>query len=457
MTDIRCARADPVNAALIRDLPRHIGEPIRLRGWVTSVRQSKTMQFVRMRDRTGSVQATHHRAESAEIAARIDGLPPESAVELTGMVQHNSGRRGSDVEVAVQSLAVLAPAATPLPLDGNPSMDSRMNYRYLDLRSPERFFIFEIQTAFEAAVREFLLARHFTEIHSPKITAGGSESGADVFEVPYFDHMAYLVQSTQFYKQMAMAAGFDRVFEIGPIFRAERSNTNRHATEFTCIDFEISWIDSHEELMAFEEALLRHSLGVIRDRYGAEVERLFGVAVEVPEDPIPRVPLQLAHELARSAGRGSVTPLGDERLPYVTEQFMSRYAREEFGQSFVFITDFPADERPFYHMRHDGPAGSADPPLTRSFDLLWRGIEITTGGQREHRYDRLCTQAAQAGLDDETLAAYLHDYYLEMFRWGCPPHGGFGIGLNRFLMALLAQPSVRETSFVFRGPTRFVP
>jgi aspartyl/asparaginyl-tRNA synthetase len=430
-----------VNGTFVADLPKSLGERTTLHGWVTGVRRSRTMLFVRVRDRSGSVQVTV--PADATFLEAVGSLTPESAVRVIGVVREDA--RAGGVEIGAESIELLARAETPSPLTEGAGIEARMDHRHLDLRSPERFLVFEVQTTFEAAVRDVLAQRRFVEIHSPKICAGGSESGAEVFALPYFDDRAFLIQSTQFYKQMAMAAGFDRIFEIGPIFRAERTATNRHATEFTCIDFEMSWIDSDEDLMTFEEELLRHALGVVRDTHGEDVERCFGVTVEVPDEPIPRVPMALAQELARDR-------TGADRLAYGVEQLVCRYAKETYGTSFAFVTHFPAADRPFYVMRQE--PGS---PLTRSFDLLWRGIEVTTGGQREHRYDVVRAQAAEAGLDPALMATYLDPYFIDMFRWGCPPHGGFGIGLNRFLMALLAQPSVRETSFVYRGPSRLVP
>jgi aspartyl/asparaginyl-tRNA synthetase len=242
-----------------------------------------------------------------------------------------------------------------------------------------------------------------------------------------------------------MAAGFDRVFEVGPVFRNEAGVTPRHATEFTIAHFELSWIDSHEDLMRFEQELLRAALGAVRERHGDEIERVFGVPVDEVPASIPRVSLADAPSLAG----GSLTGESGAHLLGKAEQALSKHAQREHGTSFVFLTDYPADARPFYTMREGA--------FSRSFDLLWRGIELTSGGQREHRYDVLRAQVADAGMPEEAVASYLEPYFLEMFRFGCPPHGGFGIGLNRLLMALLGLPSIREASYVFRGPGRFVP
>jgi aspartyl/asparaginyl-tRNA synthetase len=433
----------------IRDLSNYIGGRAVFEGWLVSTRRTQSLCFLVLRDRSGEVQAV---CRSEMEIRKVANLTRESAIRIYGTVREAKAGRFGKAEIEVETIDILAAAETPLPLDGNSSADARLEYRYLDLRSRAKFLIFEVQTTLEAAVRAFLLERAFVEIHSPKITSGGSESGAAVFELPYFGRPACLIQSPQFYMQLAMAAGFDRAFEIGPVFRAEAAITNRHATEFTCIDVELSWIDSTEQLMTLEEELLRHVLMVIRREHGQEIERRLGAPVEVPETPIPRLPLSDA--LALSEG---VTAQSSSKLTHRAEQALCKYARDRCGHSFVFVTNYPAADRPFYTM-HQEQSGSTTQTLgSRSFDLLWRGMEITSGCQREHRYDRLKRQAMQAGLESATLCRYLEAYYFEMFRYGCPPHGGFGIGLDRLLMAILAQPSIRETSFVYRGPERYVP
>ncbi|HEV2998484.1 MAG TPA: amino acid--tRNA ligase-related protein, partial [Solirubrobacteraceae bacterium] len=357
-----------------------------------------------------------------------------------------------EVSLAVEELEVIAPASSPLPLDKKSTINTRLDYRHLDLRDPQRFLICDVQATLDRAIHEFLLSRRFMSIRSPRITAGGSESGAAVFEVPYFGESACLVQSVQFYAQLAMAAGFDRVFEIGPVFRAENSVTSRHATEFTVLHIEMSWLDSPEELMTLEEELVKHALTVIGEVHGAEIERHFGLTIEGFSESIPRIPVAAAMEmLSEQAER-----LGEARPDSISERALSKYVHENYGHDFVFLTDFPASERPFYTMLEEG--GEAEEEITRSFDMVWRGVEITSGSQREHKYERLLSQIRKSiGEDEDALGGYLEKYFLDMFRYGCPPHGGFGIGIDRFLMVLLALPSIRETSYVFRGPDRFVP
>jgi aspartyl-tRNA synthetase len=266
-----------------------------------------------------------------------------------------------------------------------------------------------------------------------------------VFKVGYFDRTAYLAQSPQFYKQMAIAAGIERVFEIGPVFRAEPSFTSRHATEFTGIDIEMAWIDGVEDVMAFEERMLAHALAKVAERHGDMISEVYGTEVRLPELPFPRITMAETLEIMRAKGWD---PEGQkEDLDPDGERGISAYIAEQTGHEFVFITHFPASVRPFYHMR---PAERPD--LTFSFDLLWKGLEITTGAQREHRYDVLSKQAAEKGMNVEPLADYVN-----AFRFGCPPHGGLGMGLNRMLMVMLGLGSIRDATFLFRGPHRLTP
>jgi aspartyl-tRNA synthetase len=272
-----------------------------------------------------------------------------------------------------------------------------------------------------------------------------SESGAELFKVEYFEGVAYLAQSPQFYKQMAMAAGFGRVFEIGPVFRANPSFTSRHDTEFTSVDVEISWIDSHEDVMAFEERWLAHVLARVKETHGEQIEATFDSDVVVPVVPFPRVALADAKQMLRETGHEA--PGAEHDLDPPSERALSALIKERHGHEFVFVFDYPTTVRPFYHMRH-----ADQPTLTKSFDLLWRGIELTTGAQREHRYERLLAQATDKGVETGPI-----QYYLDFFRFGAPPHGGFGFGLTRLLMQLLGQDNVREVTFLYRGPHRLEP
>jgi aspartyl-tRNA synthetase len=419
---------------------------VRLRGWVGSVRDQKRMQFVILRDETGMAQLTLGKDEPpSELNEAVSALSPESAVTVTGEVVADERVKLGGLEVRLASLRVDSPAEPELPVTPESALDKRIDWRYLDLRRPDRRLIFEVQTAVEAAMREHWREQGFLEIHTPKLMGSASESGAELFRVDYFDQDAYLAQSPQFYKQMAMAAGFGRVFEIAPVFRANPSFTSRHDTEFTSVDVEISWIDSHEDVMAFEESWLAGVLSNVAASHGERIADTFGVQLRAPRLPFPRVTLEKAKELLRANGHEAPGP--DDDLDPPSERALSAIIAREQGSEFVFVTDYPTTVRPFYHMRYDDR-----PDRTKSFDLLWRGIELTTGAQREHRHERLLEQARERGVETDSIA-----YYLDFFRYGAPPHGGFGFGLTRLLMQMLGQDNVREVTFLYRGPNRLLP
>ncbi len=431
---------------LIGELPERIGQQVKVRGWVNALRDKKRVQFVILRDETGLAQAVLPKEEPpSELNEAVSALTPESAVTLTGTVVGDERVKLGGLEVRIESVEVDSLAGPELPIAEDSALDKRMDWRYLDLRRPDRKLIFEVQTRVEQAMREFWREEGFVELHSPKLMDSASESGAELFHVEYFDRDAYLAQSPQFYKQMAMSAGFGKVFEVGPVFRANPSFTSRHDTEFTSVDMELSWIDSHEDVMAVEERWLAHVLGAVAETHGERIRETFGAEVVVPSVPFPRVTLEEAKELLREAGHEP--PGAGHDLDPAAERRLSELIEERDGSEFVFVTDYPTTVRPFYHMRH-----AEDPALTKSFDLLWRGIELTTGAQREHRYERLLAQAEEKGVDIDSV-----QYYLDFFRYGAPPHGGFGFGLTRLLMQMLAQDNVREVTFLYRGPHRLTP
>ncbi len=435
----------------IGSLKEHINQTVTVQGWLQTLRDQKNMQFLILRDRTGLVQIAHYRPANPDLGNLISSLSAESALTISGKVVENKVVKLGGLEIQLESLKVENLAEAPLPFDpfdneNLPAIDFRMDWRYLDLRREQNLLLFKVQTLLEHAMREHWLAQDFIEIHSPKITGSPSESGAELFEVIYFERKAYLAQSPQFYKQMAMAAGFEKVFEIGPVFRADPSFTSRHMTEFTGLDVEISWIDSHEDVMAFTERWLQFAYRRVKEVYGAEIERVFGVNIQVPEVPFPRMPMSKAYAILKDMGyklpperKGDLDPGG--------ERAIADYAKKEYGSDFLFVTDWPISVRPFYHMRH-----AETPELTRSFDLIAGGLEIATGAQREHRMDVLKAQALEKGLGLENI-----QYYLDFFRYGTPPHGGFGMGLSRLLMVLLNLPNIRESVYLFRGPNRLTP
>ena len=428
---------------LIADLHDHIGETTTIAGWVQTLRLQRMMQFVLVRDHTGTVQVTWKR-DGGQIEAQLDSLTAESAVTVTGRVTANPKVALGGLELIPDQVTVENRAAAPLPIDDHTGPDLRQDWRPLDVRLRRQArLVFAVQTTAEKAMREFAYANGCTEMHTPKLMGTASESGAEVFQLGYFGRSAYLAQSPQFYKQMAIAAGIDRVFEIGPVFRAEPSFTARHATEFTGVDAELVWISGLDDIISFEEQMLHSVITDVANAHGQEIPAVLGPAVTVPALPFPRITMAGAQRLLREAGwhgaRADLDPEG--------ERMLSALIKGQTGHEFVFVTHYPASARPFYHMRP-----TDHPDLTLSYDLLWNGIEITTGAQREHRYDVLLKQVAEQGLDPEPMADYLNS-----FRYGCPPHGGFGLGLARLLMVLLGLPSIRDAVFLFRGPTRLTP
>ncbi len=430
----------------IDQLSQHIGERVTVRGWVHAIRDQKRMQFVILRDSTGLAQAVIAKGEEpGELNAAVSSLTAESAVSVTGTVAADERVKLGGLELKLEELKVEALAEPELPVAADSALDKRIDWRYLDLRRPDRRLIFEVQTTAENAMREYWRENGFIEIHTPKLMGSASESGAELFKVEYFERQAYLAQSPQFYKQMAMAAGFEKVCEIGPVFRANPSFTSRHDTEFTSVDTEIAWIDSHEDVMAFEEAWLAHVLAAVKEKHGTTIESTFESEVIVPALPFPRVTLEHAKQLLRENGHDAPGPEHDLDPP--SERALCQILAKEHGHEFAFVTDYPTTVRPFYHMRHED-----NPALTKSFDLLWRGIELTTGAQREHRYEQLLAQAHDKRVDVPPI-----QYYMDFFRYGAPPHGGYGFGLTRLLMQLLAQENVREVTFLYRGPHRLEP
>ncbi len=435
---------------MIGELRGSVGQAVKIQGWLQTLRDQKKMQFLIVRDRTGLVQVAFWKQNDDALAARISGLGAETAVTVSGKVVENPVVKLNGLELQLESLEVSGPSEAQLPFDpcadALPATDFRMDWRYLDLRRPVNLLIFKIQTTAEAALREYWLERDFMEIHTPKIVGAPSESGAELFTLEYFGGKAYLAQSPQFYKQMAMAAGFEKVFEIGPVFRADPSMTSRHMTEFTGVDMEMSWTTSHEDVMVFEENLLRHTYARVKAAHGEEIKALLGIDLTVPEVPFPRIPMSKAYAILKEVGyklpperKGDIDPGGERAL--------ADWVKAHYNHDFVYVTDWPITVRPFYHMRYPEA-----PELTMSFDLIANGLEITTGAQREHRYDVLVKQAAEKGLHIEPI-----QFYVDFFRFGCPPHGGFGLGLSRLLMVMLGLQNMRDAVFLFRGPNRLSP
>ena len=416
--------------------------PVEVQGWIENLRDKKNMQFVVIRDLSGKIQITVVKSETPEVAEIFSHATLESTIKVIGKAVKNDYVKLGGIEIIPESVEITSKAEA-LPIGPESFIDQRLDYRWLDLRQVKNQLIFQVQTVMAAALREFLLERHFIEIHTPKLIPTASESGSEVFEVKYFDRKAYLAQSPQFYKQMAMAAGFEHIFECGPVFRAEKSHTKKHATEFTGFDLEFSFINSFEDVMKMEEEMLAHMLKRIKERCGEKIKEVFGIDVVVPSLPFPKMKLaDVYSELENRYGfKDDESEKGD--LTTEAERLCENLAKEMFGHEFLFITDYSFEKRAFYHMRKDG--------VPQGYDLIWKGVEITTGAQREHRYEVLKAQAEEKGLAKDV------EFYLEFFKYGVPPHGGFGLGLDRMIMVLLGVPTIKEAQFLFRGPDRLNP
>lgn len=412
-------------------------------GLVDKVRNTKYMVFIVLKDTTGHIQISIEKNENETLAKEASEISVGSFVSFTGKKILSEYVKDGGCEFIPENFEILSLADTS-PIEDNANIDTKMDYRWLELRNDKNMLIFQIQSYLIQVMREYMYQNNFIEIHTPKLIGAASESGSSVFEVKYFDRLAYLAQSPQFYKQMAMAANFDRIFEVAPAFRAENSNTNRHATEYTSFDLEFSYIESYKDVMIFEQELLKYALNKVKEKYGDIIKEVFNKEINIPKDNFPIIKLNdLYKELNKRYGYEiPKEDVGD--LNAETESLACRYAMEEYNSEFIFVTDFSSKKRAFYHMRDEKGT-----PL--GYDLIWRGTEITTGAQREHRYEELKKQAQEKGLGEDVK------FYLEFFKYGCPPHGGFAIGVDRLTMLLLGLPHIRDAMFLFRSPNRLNP
>ena len=432
-----------------KDLENYFDKEIELSGFVENIRNIKWVQFLVLRDSTDKVQVTIEKSDenNASMVELVNNLTVESTIKVTGTLKKNENVRLRGMEFIPTKIEVTSTSDAELPINIHDKdaqlLDQRLDYRWLDLRNEYNFNIFKIQSDMVKFMREFMYSRDFTEIHTPKLIGAASESGADVFEVKYFDRKAYLAQSPQFYKQMAIASGYDKVFEVAPVFRAENSNTSRHTTEFTGFDVEFAYIDSYRDVMDLEEELLTYTLEKLNEKYGELVKKLYDKEIVVPKEKFPRVKLADLYDELEKRYDYKVDESEKTDLTTEAERLSYRYAMDEFNSEFIFVTDFPKEKRAFYHMRKDD--------VPEGYDLIYRGVEITTGAEREHRYDVLVKQAKEKGLDKDV------EFYLEFFKYGCPPHGGFGLGVDRLTMLVLGLPSVKESMLIFRGPNRLNP
>jgi len=411
-------------------------DSVKVAGWIHDVRTLGKIAFIILRDRSGFVQITLKPAEIGEHEfEEVCRVPRESVILVEGRpVPDPQAKIGA--EVIAKKVTVLSEASTPLPLGVSDKvsaeMETRFTHRVLDLRKPEVMRVFIFRDALIHEIRRFMRENGFIEVQTPKIVSSGAEGGATLFKVDYYGKIAYLAQSPQLYKQGLMGAGLDRVFEISPAFRAEPSDTTRHLTEFTSFDAEVSFISDMEDVLKILESCIRHSI--------EKVNRELGLTLPVPDIPIPRVEYEQARSMLAARGK-DIPPYQD--IDTEGEKILGEIMREK-GYLWYFITRYPAAVKPFYIME--------DGEYSRSFDLSYGGLEIASGGQREHRIRELCARMERMGLN---LADF--EAYLEPFRYGMPPHGGWGLGIDRLVSSLLDLENVREGILFPRDRYRLTP
>jgi len=425
---------------MINELNNYINEKVQIQGWVHRIRKLKSITFIILRDRTGLVQCV---VDNEEINSSEIKL--ESVVSIIGTVKESKNNL-NPFEISVEKFNIINSSLEELPIEINKenlevNLDTMLNNRMLSLRHEKVNSIFKIQNIIVEGFREFLNKEDFTEISTPKLVEEGAEGGTEVFKVQYFERQAYLAQSPQFYKQMMVGAGFERVYEIGHVYRAEEHNTNRHLNEYISMDLEMGFIEDVEEIMNLEENLLKFILNKVTDK-GEIYLKLLNAEVPSIGEKIPRIKLSEAIDILKTKYNktgleGDIDPEG--------EKLICKYAKEKFGCDFIFLTHYPRKKRPMYTM----PCNTME---THSFDLLFRGIEITTGGQRIHDYNMLIENIKYKGLNPDNYESYTSN-----FKYGMPPHGGLAIGLERITAKILGFENVREASLIPRDRMRLIP
>lgn len=420
---------------LVKNIPNFIEKEIKIEGWLYRVRRLKSITFLLIRDRSGLVQCV---IENNNID--LSSLKLESVVSIVGIVK-KSNNSLNPFEILVESFEIIS-EAHELPIELNKkeldvNLDTILNNRAISIRHEKVNSIFKIQNIIVQSFREFLINKGFTEIFTPKIVAEGAEGGTEVFKVEYFEKTAYLAQSPQFYKQMMVGAGFERVFEVAHVYRAEQHNTSRHLNEYISMDLEIGFINDEFDIMNLEEDLIKFILKAIEVK-GKEYLKILNVNIPKIDVSIPKIELNEAIEILKKVyGKGDLDPEG--------EKLICKYAKEKYGCDFIFLTNYPKRKRPMYTMPFEEQG-------TRSFDLLFKGVEITTGGQRINDYNMLIKSIENKGLNPKD-----YESYTDIFRYGMPKHGGLAIGLERITTQLLNLENVREASLIPRDRTRITP
>lgn len=421
---------------------------IKVSGWVEELRDLNKIKFIILRDRTGTAQCTALPKElSKEDFDNISRVTPESVIDIKGIIKFTKqAKRGYEIIIKKWNMHTKA-GALPIQVTLKDEkvitdLSKRLDFRYLDLRKPRNLSIFKVRSKIAKILTDFFDKEGFINTNTPKITGAGVESGAALFKVDYFGKQVYLSQSPQIYKQMMVSAGLEKVYEIAPVFRAEKSRTARHLTEFTGVDFEMGFIKDEHDIMDVIEKMMITLLKEVKNECKDEL-KFFNIDLNVPKN-IPRITMDEAKTLLAEKGK-KLRP--EEDFDPEAERILGEIILKKYKSELVFVYNYPWAVRPFYHMKPEG-----DYKGTRSFDLIWRGVEIATGAQREHRYSVLKKQAEEKGVKLDEMRDYAN-----IFKHGCPPHGGVGFGLDRITQRLLNIENIREVILLPRDPDRMTP
>ncbi|MCK4634635.1 MAG: aspartate--tRNA(Asn) ligase [Candidatus Aenigmarchaeota archaeon] len=430
-----------------KDVPNKEGTKVMLAGWIRKIRGSDNLRFIILRDMTGELQIILKKGSvKEELLESTKDLTEESVISVEGTVKINEQAPGG-LEIIPDKLVVLSKASVPLPIDFSgkvdTGLDKRLDWRCIDLRNPKRAAIIKIQSKFVEGVQEFLSKNDFIFLFTPCIMSGASEGGSEVFPIKYFDKKAFLRQDPQLHRQLAIAAGFDKIVDIGPSWRAELSHTTRHLCEHRGIAVEIGFLKDETDTMRLEEDVIIAGLNRIKKDCKNELEKI-GKKIRIPDTPFPEIRFPEIYDILEKLGKK--IEFGKD---YDTEgeKLLGDYVKKKFGSDFFFVNRFPFAEKPFYVMKVD-----EEPQWARSVDLIFKGVEQSSGGQREHRYEKIVRQIKEKGLDMNTFK-----WFVEFFKYGVPPHGGFNLGIERFIMQLLDLDNIREVVLFPRDPERLVP
>lgn len=431
----------------VNELLSNVGKSVVIAGWVENVKELPNLRFVILRDRTGVAQITLNKKDSAqELLSLTEKLNHQDVISVEATVPEKQIAKIGP-EVKPTSIKLLSKSETPLPIDitgsSETQLDVRLDWRVLDLRNPRNLAIMRIESKFMEAAEEFLRKHGVIQVNTPAILGGSSEGGSEVFKLDYFGSPAFLRQDPQLHRQLAIAGGLDRIYDLGPSWRAEMSHTPRHLCEHRTFAVELGFITDELDTQRFEEELVAHTLGALRESAKSELE-LLGIVIEKPNTPFPEIRYPEVYDVLREYGK--IVAFGEE-ADREGEAILAKHMKERAKSDFFFMNRFPFAVKPFYVMRVD-----EDPTWARSVDLVYRGMELSSGGQREHRHVKLMEQVKIKGLDESQIA-----WFTDNFRYGVPPHGGFALGVERTIMQMLGVENIREVCLFPRTPERLRP